>query len=172
VSENPPRPGPEAAAAAGTGEEVPERTAAEKAERALVIFGAAQSIGLGLLLAAAPQVGVRLLGFRERVPEFFVREAGMFLVVLAAIYVLEYARYRRVLFLVLAKTCAALFLLACVFRSDLPWTVSIAVVVEAGIASWAVTLHRWAELSRRGRAKLRLVHGKTPPGPRAVGEGR
>jgi hypothetical protein len=76
-----------------------------------------------------------------------------------------------VLFLVLAKTCGALFLFASAFRSDLPWTVSIAVVVEAGIAAWGVTLHRWAELSRRGQAKLRLVHGKAP-GPRAAGEGR
>jgi hypothetical protein len=143
------------AAAAGL-----EPTAGEKGERAIVIIAAAQNIALGLLLATAPQLAVRVLGFTDPVAGFFVRETGMSLVVLAAIYVLEWARYRRVLFLVLAKTCGALFLLASVFRSDLPWTVSIAVVAEAGLAAWAVTFHRWAQLSRRGRARLRLVESK------------
>jgi hypothetical protein len=133
---------------------------AEVAELLLVSLAVAEGALVGAWLGALPALALRTGGFPPA-PLFFVRFAGVLHLLLGFGYGLEWIRFRRVTLLVTAKALTALFLLATLFGEGLPPLMSVALVVEAGMALAAGFLHGPADRSRRARARLRLVGSDT-----------
>ena len=92
-------------------------------ERALVGLIALHSVVVGLFLSFATEWGARFGGFPSPVPLFFPRQAGAFHFVVAAIYLVEYFRYRGVFLLVMTKSIAVVFLLLTTILDAVPWVV-------------------------------------------------
>jgi hypothetical protein len=127
----------------------------ERAERALVVAIALHSVGVGLLLAFATEWGARFGGFRAVSPLFFPRQAGAFHLVVAAVYLVEYFRYRGVLLLVLTKAVAVLFLGVSSALPDATWVVPLSGVGDAAMALAVVWLRRSRGLPLAGPAARR-----------------
>jgi hypothetical protein len=128
----------------------------------LVLVGAAVAQGLlvGGWLALFPHAALRAGGFPPA-PAFFVRWAGVLHLALAAGYVLEHLRFRRVTLLAVAKGATALFLVAAWVLDGLPTLMIAALFVEGGLALAAALVQGPADRSRRTRARLRLVTPST-----------
>jgi hypothetical protein len=95
----------------------------ENLKRWLVILIALHSLAVGLFLLIAPSWAVRFGGWEGVSPVFFARQAGVFHVVLALGYTVEYVRYRGVALIICAKAVATVFLLTSSALSDVPWVV-------------------------------------------------
>ncbi len=95
----------------------------ERLERALVVLIALHSVVVGLFLSFATEWGARFGGFPDPVPLFFPRQAGAFHFVVAAVYLVEYFRYRGVLMLVMTKSIAVVFLGLVTVACPVPWVV-------------------------------------------------
>lgn len=80
-------------------------------ERWLVILIALHSYAVGVMLAAVPEWTLGFAGFGAVEPLFFVRQAGVFHLVAATGYLLEYRQRRGVSLMLFAKTTAVVFLL-------------------------------------------------------------
>ena len=115
-------------------------------ERLLVALICAHSLGVGMLLMAAPQWALRFGGWDGIDPVFFARQAGIFHVVLVAGYVLEYVRHRGVTFMIAAKTIAVVFLVAMWLLTDVPWAVPLSGVADGLMAVAVWWVHRQAQL--------------------------
>ncbi|MGC8723956.1 MAG: hypothetical protein ACP5VF_08800 [Acidobacteriota bacterium] len=123
-------------------------------ERWLVILIALHSAAVGLFLVAAPEWSATTLGGWSQVaPIFFPRQAGVFHLVLAAGYLIEYFQYRGITLLVTAKCIATLFLLASTLAGGVPWIVSASGLGDGlmGISVILVRLRRTS--SERGRSR-------------------
>jgi hypothetical protein len=109
-------------------------------ERLLVALICIHSLGVGVLLMAAPEWAVRFGGWAGVDPTFFARQAGIFHVVLVFGYALEYIRSRTVGFLVTAKITAFVFLVAMCVLTDVPWAVPVSGVSDGamGFLAWWV----------------------------------
>jgi hypothetical protein len=129
--------------------------ASERLEGTLVAVAVAHSCGVGLFLALLPAVAAAFGGFGVARPEFFVRQAGVFHLVLAAGYLAEYLRSRGVALLVLAKGSAVVFLAAtALLARGLPWSVPLSAALD-GLLGLAVALsHRAAARERAERIAL------------------
>lgn len=92
-------------------------------ERWLVVLIALHSYGIGGFLLFFPQEAARFAGWGPVSPLFFASQAGIFHVVLATAYLVEYFRYGGVLVLVTAKAIAVVFLFAALFVVSMPWAV-------------------------------------------------
>jgi hypothetical protein len=136
--------------AARTGVERNELLA--RAERALVVAIALHSLVVGLLLAFATEWGARFGGFATVSPLFFPRQAGAFHLVVAAVYLVEYFRYRGVLLLVLTKTVAVVFLAVSTALPDATWVVPLSGLGDAAMALAVVWLRRSRALPLAGPA--------------------
>jgi hypothetical protein len=112
----------------------------ERHERLLVILIALHSTIVGAMFMLAPQWTMRFAGWRAIDPVFFAYQAGIFHVVLASAYLLEYHRYRGVTILVTAKTIAFVFLTAATVIDPIPWAVWTSGVLDGlmGLAAWSV----------------------------------
>jgi hypothetical protein len=132
----------------------PERSAT--LERTLVVLIALHSFVVGLFLTFATDWGARFGGFPSPVPLFFPRQAGAFHFVVAAIYLVEYFRYRGVGLLVMTKSIAVVFLFLTAALDSVPWVVPLSGVGD-GLMAVAVVL-------------LRRARGLPLLGPSARGE--
>jgi hypothetical protein len=132
----------------------PERSAT--LERTLVVLIALHSLVVGLFLTFATDWGARFGGFPSPVPLFFPRQAGAFHFVVAAIYLVEYFRYRGVGLLVMTKSIAVVFLFLTAALDSVPWVVPLSGVGD-GLMAVAVVL-------------LRRARGLPLLGPSARGE--
>lgn len=124
-------------------------------ERALVVLIALHSIGVGLVLTFATDWGSRFGGFPSPVPLFFPRQAGAFHFVVAAIYLVEYFRYRGTFLLVMTKAIAVAFLFLTSALDSAPWVVPLSGVGDGLMAAAVV-------LVRRARALPLLGPGAGP----------
>ena len=87
-------------------------------ERWLIVLIGLHSLAVGFALMLAPLWVAGFFGWGKVDPLFFARQAGIFHIVLAAGYVLEYFRYEGISLLLMAKTVACVFLLAVTFGLD------------------------------------------------------
>ena len=115
----------------------------ETLERALVVLIAVHSVVVGIFLAFATDWGARFGGFPSPVPLFFPRQAGAFHFVVAAIYLVEYFRYRGVGLLVMTKSIAVVFLFLTALLESVPWVVPLSGIGD-GLMAGAVVLFRRA----------------------------
>lgn len=111
-------------------------------ERWLVWLIAAHSVGLGVLLLVVPAWAVQFAGWPGAEPLFFVRQAGVFHLVVATGYLLEYRRRRTVTFLVTTKLMACAFLLASAGWTETAWSVLFSGLVDGLMGLMVAWLHR------------------------------
>lgn len=106
----------------------------------LVGLVALHSAALGVGAILAPAWGARFGGFAEPSPLFFVRQVGIFHVVVAGAYLIEWARYRGVTTLLFTKSCGVLFLCAAMAFAPQPWIVPVSAAGDAlmGLVVWLV----------------------------------
>ena len=112
-----------------------------RVETALNVLVALHSFVLGVLAMAAPEWGVRFGGFGEASPLFFPRQVGVFHVVVAIAYLIEWVRYRGVAVLLMAKSTAVVFLGLQMLFTRLPWIVPVSLAGDAVMALAVVFVH-------------------------------
>ncbi len=123
-------------------------------ERWLVILIALHSAAVGLFLVALPEWSAITLGGWTRVaPIFFPRQAGVFHLVLAAGYLIEYFQYRGITLLVTAKCIATIFLLASTLAGGVPWIVPASGLGDGLMGISIILVRRWRASSERGRPR-------------------
>ena len=119
-----------------------------RVERCLIGLIALHSVGVGIALMVFTDWSTVFGGWGLAEPRFFARQAGIFHIVVALGYLLEYLRYRGVALLVLAKSIAVVFLLSvAILGEDATWAVPLSAVGDGLMATVVVLVHRWA--SRR-----------------------
>jgi len=111
-------------------------------ERRLVVLIALQSYAVGAFLLLLPEWSARLGGFERVAPAFFARQAGVFHFLVATAYLLEYFQRGSVTLLLLAKSCAVVFLLAMTLLEPGPWIVPATGVADALMGIAAFVVHR------------------------------
>ena len=114
----------------------------ERHERLLITFVALHSAVVGLLLILAPGLAAQLGGWERIDPAFFGRQAGAFHIVLAAGYLMEFARYRGISLILIAKTFAFVFLMVHAALDPLPWAVPASGVIDGLMALVVWWVHR------------------------------
>jgi hypothetical protein len=124
----------------------------ERLERALVVLIALHSVVVGLFLTFATEWGARFGGFPSPVPLFFPRQAGAFHFVVAAVYLVEYFRYRGVLMLVMTKSIAVVFLGIVTLVCPAPWVVPLSGVGDGLMGLLVVLVRRRRRLPLAGAA--------------------
>lgn len=124
------------------------RGAAERLLRPLIILIALHSFAVGAMLTFAPAWSARFAGWPATGPLFFLRQGGVFHLILAACYLYEQFRYRGVFILVLAKSVAMVFLLTLSFSAAVPWAVPFSGVTDGAMGAAVYLLDR---VVRRGR---------------------
>lgn len=120
----------------------------ERHERLLVDLIALHSIIVGSMFLSAPQWTMRFAGWKGIDPVFFAYQAGVFHLVLATAYVIEYRRYRGVSILIVAKTVALFFLIGATLIDPLPWAVWTSGLIDGSMAAVVWWVHR--EVARSG----------------------
>lgn len=113
-----------------------------KLEKWLIVLIALHSLGVGAALMLAPRWVAGFFGWGEVTPLFFPRQAGIFHVVLALGYLLEYFRLRSILLLVTAKSAALVFLLSATVLTESPWVVPFSGISDGLMGLAAVIVHR------------------------------
>ena len=108
----------------------------------LVTLIALHSYGVFIVLVLAPSWGLELGGWEARFPLFFVRQAGVFHLILATGYLYEYFAHGTARLMVFAKTCATVFLLAETALDTVPWLVPFSGVTD-GLMALAGYLAFW-----------------------------
>ena len=111
-------------------------------ERWLVILIAIHSVAVGILLMFLPRWSAAFGGWGGVEPLFFIRQAGIFHLVVAVGYLLEYHHHRTVRLLVLAKSTAVVFLLAHTLLGAAPWAVPLSAAGDAAMALVIAWTHR------------------------------
>jgi len=120
-------------------------------ERWIVVFIAIHSTAVGLLLLIAPGWSAEFGGWSAATPLFFTRQAGVFHIVVAIGYAIEYFRYGSVSFLVATKAVAFVFLAAAFLLGESAWAVPFSAIVDGLMAVVVVGLH-----TRRRGSPLQL----------------
>ena len=111
----------------------------------LVVLIAIHSLAVGALLALLPRWSAAFGGWGEASPLFFIRQAGVFHLVVAAGYLLEYRRHGTVGLLLMAKSVAVVFLLTYTLAGNAPWAVPLSAAGDAAMAlvvAWAYRANR------------------------------
>ncbi len=122
-----------------------------KLEHWLIILIGLHSFAVGLALMLAPLWVAGFFGWGEVTPPFFARQAGIFHIVLAVGYVLEYSRHRSISLLIMAKAVAFVFLLSVTFISGSPWVVPFSGVADGLMGLVAYLVRRRAALEAPSR---------------------
>lgn len=110
-------------------------------ERWIVVFIAVHSAGVGLLLLLAPEWSADFGGWSAAAPLFFTRQAGVFHIVVAFGYSLEYFRFGSVSFLVATKAVAFVFLATAFILGEKAWAVPLSAIVDGLMAVGVAGLH-------------------------------
>jgi hypothetical protein len=117
-------------------------------ERALVVAIALHSAVIGLVAIFATAAASRFAGFDDVRPLFFPRQVGVFHIVVAMAYAIEYFRHRDVTILLATKAIAVSFLGGSLLAGSLPWVVPLAATGDAAMAVAVLLAHRAAERER------------------------
>ncbi len=112
-----------------------------KLERVLIVLVALHSAAVGVSLLAAPAWASHFGGWDSVSPLFFPCQAGIFHLVLAAGYLIEYFRYRGVAFLVTAKAMALVFLMTATVLGGVPWIVPLSGVTDGLMGLVVLLVH-------------------------------
>jgi hypothetical protein len=114
-------------------------------ERRLITQVVLHTLIIGPAFIAAPDWTVRFGGWQKDLrPMFFGRRVGIFHVVPACGYLIEYLQYRGVLLIVTATSLALVVLLLATFLGDLPWAVPLCGVADGIMALAVWFVHRAA----------------------------
>jgi hypothetical protein len=113
---------------------------ARRLERWLVVLISLHSYAVGFGLVFLPGFGARLGGWDEVVPFFFARQAGVFHLIVATAYLLEYLRHGTVTLLLITKTTAFVFLGAMIFLEPGVWIIPLSALGDGlmGLVVWWV----------------------------------
>ncbi len=114
----------------------------EKHEHLLVILIALHSAIVGIMLLFFSEWSVAFAGWKGADPIFFVHQGGLFHIVLAAGYLIEYLRSRSVTLLVVAKTCAFVFLIAEALIGDTPWVIPFSGLTDGAMGLLVYITHK------------------------------
>jgi hypothetical protein len=120
------------------------RTRLRRLEGWLVVLIALHSLSVAFFLLFLTEWGVRFGGWGEASPLFFARQAGVFHVVVAVGYLIEWFRHRGVVLLVTTKAIAVLFLGAMYLIDGGPWAVPLSAAGDAAMALAVLVVHRLA----------------------------
>ena len=109
-------------------------------ERWLVVLIALHSYAVGFGLIVLTEFGARMGGWEEVTPLFFARQAGVFHLIVATAYLLEYFRHGTVTLLLITKTTAFVFLGAMMLFVPGVWIVPLSAVGDGlmGLVVWLV----------------------------------
>lgn len=112
----------------------------ERHEWILIALVALHSLIIGVVFILAPNWTMQFGGWKHIEPIFFGRQAGAFHIVLAAGYVVEFARHRDINLILIAKSFAFFFLLIYTVIDPLPWAVPTSGVLDGlmALAVWWV----------------------------------
>lgn len=125
------------------------------AERLLVVLIALHSAGIGVALLAFPVWSAGFGGWGEAGPLFFLRQGGVFHLVVALGYLHEHLRHRGVTLLVAAKCAACLFLFGVTLAGESAWSVPLSGLADGAMAVAALLVHR----ARRRAERLSSATG-------------
>ena len=114
----------------------------ETLERILIFLISLHSIVVGVMLMFFAEWAVRLAGWADADPIFFIRQAGAFHFVLAAGYLVEYSRHRSISLLLIAKTIAFVFLIGSALLAGSTWSVWFSGFADGAMALTAYLVHR------------------------------
>ena len=114
----------------------------ENHERLLIFLVALHSIIVGGMFLLAPHWTMRFAGWRSIDPVFFAYQAGVFHLVLAAAYLLEYRQYRGVSIVITAKAIALVFLITATIIDPIPWAVWTSGILDGLMAVVVWWVHR------------------------------
>ena len=98
-------------------------------EGLLVLLIALHSYGVGLMLMFASAFALRLGGWGDEGTLFFTRQGGVFHLIIATIYLLDYFRRGTIAPIVLAKSTAVVFLVVLAVLGE-PWLVWMSAIVD------------------------------------------
>ena len=115
--------------------------------RPLIVLIALHSFLVGLMLVFAPKWASDFAGWTEIGPDFFLRQGGVFHIILAVTYLWEYSRTRGVFVLVLAKMTAMVFLLLASLSGEVPWAIPFSGVTDGAMGIFVLLL--WSRSSDR-----------------------
>jgi len=113
----------------------------ERLERALVVLIALHSVGVAVTLLFLTEWGLRIGGWGDVHPLFFARQAGIFHLVVATGYLIEYFRYRGVVLLVTTKGFAVVFLVAMSLVENVPSLVPASAVADGLMGLVVLIVH-------------------------------
>ena len=116
----------------------------ESHERLLVMLIALHSAIVGIMLLFFSEWSISFAGWTNADPIFFVHQGGIFHIVLAAGYVIEYRRDRGITLLVVAKTCACIFLVTEALIGDTPWVIPFSGLTDGAMGLVVLLTHRIA----------------------------
>ncbi len=111
-------------------------------EKLLVYLIALHSIMVGAMFLLLPQWTMRFAGWHGIDPIFFAYQAGIFHMVLAAAYLIEWRRYRGVSILITAKIVAFFFLVTATIIDPIPWAVWTSGILDGVMAVVVWWVHR------------------------------
>lgn len=106
----------------------------ERHEWILISLIALHSAIIGVVFILAPNWTMQFGGWDRIEPVFFGRQAGAFHIVLAAGYLVEFARYRGISLILIAKGFAFFFLMIYTLVDPLPWAVPTSGVLDGLMA--------------------------------------
>ena len=110
-------------------------------ERWIVVLIAIHSAGVGMLLLLAPRWSAEFGGWDGIASLFFTRQAGVFHIVVAIGYLLDYFRSGGVTFLVVTKSIAVVFLTAAFLLGERAWAVPFSAVTDGLMGAVVAALH-------------------------------
>jgi hypothetical protein len=111
-------------------------------ERLLVSLIALHSTIVGAMFLMAPDWTMEFAGWQSIEPIFFAYQAGIFHVVLAVAYLIEYHRYRGVSIIITAKSIALVFLITATIIDPIPWAVWTSGILDGIMALVMWWVHR------------------------------
>jgi hypothetical protein len=101
-------------------------------EGLLVLLIALHSYCVGLMLMFASAFALRLGGWGDEGQLFFTRQGGVFHLIIATIYLIDYFRRDSIVSLVLAKSTAVVFLVVLTLLGE-RWLVLLSAVIDAAM---------------------------------------
>ena len=111
-------------------------------ENLLVSLISLHSAMVGTMFLLVPQWTMRFAGWQGIDPIFFAYQAGVFHLVLAAAYLIEWRRYRGVSILITAKIVAFVFLITATIIDPIPWAVWTSGILDGVMALVVWWVHR------------------------------
>lgn len=123
----------------------------------LVILISLHSYLVGIMLVFFSSWSAEFGGWEDPGTLFFMRQGGVFHLVVATGYLMEYFRHRSVSLMILAKSVAVVFLLSMSLQGG-AWAVPFSALTDGLMLIVVIVVHRKAERLRatvRHRRKLR-----------------